>query len=139
MDSGVHWRAFESPLRSRVPSRTKPAILDPNRTARRGKMHMLNRPLVRPIALTTLVLALVSSCLTSQSTAQSKTTRMAVVGLDHDHVWELLRYMAGEPDGELVAIAEKDPELVEKARSKVATSVRFFPDYVSMFDEAKPE
>jgi len=100
---------------------------------------MINRPLVRPIAQTALVLVLVSSCFTSQSTAQGKATKMAVVGLDHDHVWELLRYMAGEPDGVLVAIAEKNPELVEKARAKVPSTVRFFADYVSMLDEAKPE
>ena len=33
-------------------------------------------------------------------------TRIAIVGLDHDHVWELLKYVQGEPDAELVAIAE---------------------------------
>jgi len=33
-------------------------------------------------------------------------TRVAIVGLDHDHVWELLKYLEAEPDAELVAIAE---------------------------------
>jgi len=25
-------------------------------------------------------------------------TRVAIVGLDHDHVWELLKYLEAEPD-----------------------------------------
>src|SRR5882724_11700745 len=52
-------------------------------------------------------------------------TRLAVVGLDHDHVWELLKYMAAEPDAELVAIADQHPALVERAKMRVATTVKF--------------
>src|SRR5712691_5805165 len=43
-------------------------------------------------------------------------TRLAVVGLDHDHVWGLLKDIAGEPDG----------ELVERAKSLVPASVKFY-------------
>jgi len=66
-------------------------------------------------------------------------TRLAIVGLDHDHVWELLRYIGKEPNAELVAIAEPQPTLVREAKSKVPESVKFYADYVAMLDEAKPE
>jgi predicted dehydrogenase len=66
-------------------------------------------------------------------------TRLAVVGLDHDHVWELLKYMAAEQDAELVAIADGHPALVERAKKQVPASVRFYEDYVRMLDEAKPD
>src|ERR1700674_4356212 len=66
-------------------------------------------------------------------------TRLAIVGLDHDHVWELLRYIGKEPDAELVAIAESQPALVKEAKSKVPDSVKLYADYVAMLDEAKPD
>ena len=74
-----------------------------------------------------------------QSPAQNQKTRCAIVGLNHDHVWELLRYLEEEPESDLVAIAEPDKELVEKAKSKVPAAVRFYSDYIQMLDEAKPE
>ena len=66
-------------------------------------------------------------------------TRLAIVGLDHDHVWELLRYIGKEQDAELVAIAESQPALVKEAKSKVPDSVKFYTDYVTMLDETKPD
>jgi len=66
-------------------------------------------------------------------------TRIAIVGLDHDHVWELLKYVQGEPDAELVAIAESQPALVDVAKSKVRETVKFYSAYVAMLDEAKPD
>jgi predicted dehydrogenase len=66
-------------------------------------------------------------------------TRIAVIGLDHDHVWGLLHDIAAEPNAELIAIADTHPELVSKAKSQVAAGVRFYSDYVRMLDEAKPE
>jgi predicted dehydrogenase len=66
-------------------------------------------------------------------------TRLAIVGLDHDHVWELLKYIAAEPDAELVAIADQHSALVQEAKSHVPGSVKFYSDYVQMLDEAKPE
>jgi len=66
-------------------------------------------------------------------------TRLAIVGLDHDHVWQLLRYIAKEPDAELVAIAESQPALVKEAKSKVPDSVKFYAAYVAMLDEVKPD
>src|SRR5579864_365123 len=75
----------------------------------------------------------------ASSTAQTK-TRIAIVGLDHDHVWELLHYIAAEPDAELVAIAEPRQNLIEKAKSQVPASVKFYAGgYIEMLDQAKPE
>ncbi len=70
---------------------------------------------------------------------QTPRTRLAVVGLDHDHVWGLLRDMAKEPQAQLVAIADAHDALVERAKKQVPASVIFFNDYVRMLDEAKPE
>ena len=66
-------------------------------------------------------------------------TRLAIVGLDHDHVWDLLKYMASEPDAELVAIADNHPALVQKAKTQVPASVKFYSDYIKMLDEVKPQ
>jgi predicted dehydrogenase len=71
--------------------------------------------------------------------AQAAKTRVAIVGLDHDHVWELLHYIATEPEAELVAISDAHPDLVEKAKAQVPASVKFYPGYVEMLDQAKPE
>jgi len=49
-------------------------------------------------------------------------TRLAVVGLDHDHVWGLLEDVPKEPDAELVAIADPNSELVAKAKGTTGTS-----------------
>ncbi len=75
----------------------------------------------------------------TESRAQTAKTRIAIVGLDHDHVWGLLKDIANEPQAELVAIADPRPELVDKVKSQVPASVRFFSDYIKMLDEAKPE
>jgi predicted dehydrogenase len=82
------------------------------------------------------VLALAFFC--GQARAQQK-TRLAIVGLDHDHVWGLLDDIAKEPAADLVAIADAHPELIHRARARVPASVKFYSDYVKMLDEAKPE
>ena len=66
-------------------------------------------------------------------------TRIAIVGLDHDHVWGLLKYLEAEPNAELVAIAEPQPALVKEAKSRVPDSVKFYSAYVPMLDEVKPD
>lgn len=66
-------------------------------------------------------------------------TKLAIIGLDHDHVWGLLRDLAGEPNAELVAIADDHQPLVDQARTKVPPSVKFYSDYIKMLDEMKPE
>jgi len=76
---------------------------------------------------------------TSAPSAEVQTMRIAIVGLDHDHVWELLKYIAKEPQADLVAIADNHPDLVKQAQSEVPRSVVFYSDYIKMLDEAKPE
>ena len=66
-------------------------------------------------------------------------TRVAIIGLDHDHVWGLLKDLAAEPDAELVGIADAHAELVNRAKSRVPANVKFYSDYVQMLDDAKPD
>jgi predicted dehydrogenase len=66
-------------------------------------------------------------------------TRLAIVGLDHDHVWGILRDITKEPNAELVAIAEADSALVTRAKTRVPPNVKFYSNYVQMLDEAKPD
>jgi predicted dehydrogenase len=74
-----------------------------------------------------------------QSTAPTEKTRIAIIGLDHDHVWGLLKDIAKVPQADLVAIADAHSDLVDKAKSQVPVTVKFYPDYIKMLDEAKPE
>lgn len=83
---------------------------------------------------TMLFLAAMLAPLTTDRAGQNR-TRLAVIGLDHDHVWGLLADIAKEPDAELVAIADPHPELMARARARVPASVRFYDDYVKMLDE----
>jgi predicted dehydrogenase len=94
-----------------------------------------------PIALlmASLLIPLAPLAADSQSIPPNEKTRIAIIGLDHDHVWELLRCIASEPQAELVAIADAHPDLVHEAKSQVPANVKFYPDYVKMLDEAKPE
>jgi predicted dehydrogenase len=92
------------------------------------------------IAPTTVALLCSSAAAAEeQSASGGAKTRLAVVGLDHDHVWSLLKDIAREPSAELIAIAEADPALVSRAQKDVPASVKFYSDYVAMLDEAKPE
>lgn len=95
----------------------------------------------RIIFVVFVVLALLGAANVSaaQNAGGAAKTRLAVVGLDHDHVWSLLKDIAGEPSAELVAIAESDPALVSRAQKEVPASVKFYTDYVAMLDQAKPE
>src|SRR6266481_2365488 len=66
-------------------------------------------------------------------------TRIAIVGLDHDHVWGLLKEITAERNAELVAIADSHAELVARAKAEVPASTKFYAEYVQMLDEAKPD
>lgn len=85
------------------------------------------------------VLGMAGNVVEAQGSASGTKTRLAVIGLDHDHVWSLLKDMANEPSAELVAIAETDPALVSRAQKTVPPSVKVYGDYVAMLDEAKPD
>jgi predicted dehydrogenase len=85
-----------------------------------------------------LLISMATLSTPSHIAAQAR-TRLAIVGLDHDHVWGLLKIIANEPDAELVAIADLHTELVEKAKATVPAGVKFFSDYIQMLDEVKPD
>jgi predicted dehydrogenase len=91
------------------------------------------------LGLISLLLISVATLTAPSHVAAQARTRLAIVGLDHDHVWGLLNIVANEPDAELVAIADSHPELVEKAKAKVPAGVKFFSDYLPMLEEARPE
>jgi predicted dehydrogenase len=89
-----------------------------------------------------LILAIGLGLGVSLALAQAPKTRVAVIGLDHDHVWgKLDRFRDHKyPDAELVAIADTHPELIEKARQHAsALDVKYFSDYIQMLDEVKPD
>ncbi len=90
-------------------------------------------------AVALLVWAMTAVRADSQPAQSAAKTRIAVVGLDHDHVWSLLKDIRQEPGAELVAIAESDAALVSQAKKEVPATVLFFSDYVQMLDQAKPE
>jgi predicted dehydrogenase len=71
--------------------------------------------------------------------ANSGSVRFAIVGLDHDHVWGILRDIAEVPQAKLVAIAEPRQALVLKAKSRVPAGVKFYSSYVTMLDAVKPQ
>jgi predicted dehydrogenase len=102
---------------------------------------MTTSPFLRAVVMTVWLGSAAAPGMNSVAAAKlpDGKTRLAIVGLDHDHVWELLRYIGKEPDAELVAIAESQPALVKDAKSKVPDSVKFYADYVAMLDEAKPD
>jgi predicted dehydrogenase len=96
----------------------------------------------RSVLLWILAAAAVLAPLAGGAAAQDQAggkTRLAVVGLDHDHVWGVLEDIAKEPSAELVAIAETDPALVSRAQESVPAGVKFYSDFVAMLDEAKPD
>jgi predicted dehydrogenase len=100
---------------------------------------MRRLPLRFKVLVAGLVLLGFGGMIAAQSQGGGGKTRLAVVGLDHDHVWSLLKNVAGEPSAELIAIAESDPALVTRAQKEVPASVKFYSDYVAMLDEAKPD
>ena len=76
---------------------------------------------------------------TSMGFSQAAKIRFAVVGLDHDHVWGRMKTVLANPDAELVAIWDTHPELIEKAKTRVPASVKYFSDYTAMLDQMKPD
>jgi predicted dehydrogenase len=93
------------------------------------------------VALSTFILLAPSVAPAAESPTAASTgkVRLAIVGLNHDHVWGILEDIAAEPQSELVAVAEKDPALVSKAKGHVPPTVKFYDDFVKMLDEVKPD
>jgi scyllo-inositol 2-dehydrogenase (NADP+) len=103
------------------------------------RVRMLMRQFVLPAVLLMALNVLDTQGAGAVPSPPESKTRIAIVGLDHDHVWGLLKYLEAEPDAELVAIAEPQPVLVNEAKSRVPSSVKFYSAYVPMLDEAKPD
>jgi predicted dehydrogenase len=85
-----------------------------------------------------LVAVLVLAISGQAQTSRAK-TRLAIIGLDHDHVWGLLRDISNVPQADLVAIADPHPELIAKAKRRVSASVKFYSDYVEMLNAVRPD
>ena len=94
---------------------------------------------MRKVLLSAIAIILLLVPAGARAQTNSGKVRLAIVGLDHDHVWGILRDIAEVPQAKLVAIAEPRPELVLKAKSRVPATVRFYSDYVSMLNEVKPQ
>jgi hypothetical protein len=103
------------------------------------RLGVFLRAVVFPVACLIALQALEANAANAAREPMAEKTRLAIIGLDHDHVWELLKYLETEPEAELVAIAEAQPALVKEAESKVPASVKFYSEYVKMLDEVKPE
>ncbi len=101
-------------------------------------MRCLNKTFAPNTRTASFVVSVLLS-LAAVAAAQQAPIRVAVVGLDHDHVWGVLRDISNEPGAVLVAIAEPNPELVSKAKAQIPATTGFYPDYVRMLDEAKPQ
>ncbi len=90
-----------------------------------------------------LIMALASMMmLASLGTAAQNSSgkvRFAIVGLEHDHVWGILKDLAEVPQAQLVAIADPHPELIEKAKGRVPAGVKFYSNYITMLDQVKPQ
>jgi len=93
--------------------------------------------MLKRLLLLTFIVALLAPVLPAQ-TGGAK-TRLAIVGLDHDHVWGILETIAREPEAELVAVADPRPALLDKAKREAPADVKFYADFVQMLDEAKAE
>src|SRR2546430_5588923 len=81
------------------------------------RARMLARECVFSAAFLMALQVLGTRAAAAAPSAPERKTRIAIVGLDHDHVWGLLKYLEAEPDAELVAIAELQPALVKEAKS----------------------
>jgi predicted dehydrogenase len=94
---------------------------------------------MRRIILFAFAFVLLIAPADAQSQTNTGKVRLAIVGLNHDHVWGILRDISEVPQAELAAIAEPRQELVAKAKTRVPSSVEFFSDYVAMLDRVKPQ
>ncbi|MGH9327327.1 MAG: Gfo/Idh/MocA family protein [Terriglobia bacterium] len=100
--------------------------------------HSFSKTITHKTALSCLVLAAFFPIIALAQSSPVK-TRLAIVGLDHDHVWGLLRDMKEVPQADLIAISDPHPELIAKAKLRVPASVQFYSNYIKMLDKAKPD
>ncbi len=86
-----------------------------------------------------LFLCFMAALLPAGVQGQTPKTRLAIIGLDHDHVWGLLNDIAQVPGADLAAISDPHPELIARAKRRVPSGVKLYADYVKMLDEVRPE
>jgi predicted dehydrogenase len=67
------------------------------------------------------------------------TTRVAVWGLRHDHVWGLFSQLKETPGAQLVAIGGERDDLLERARRTIGTDVPQYRDLKTMLDTEHPD
>jgi predicted dehydrogenase len=66
----------------------------------------------------------------------SNTIRVGVLGLTHDHVWTNLRHLKQSATGELVAVADPNPELRARAQKEFACQ-QLYADASTMLENEK--
>ena len=66
---------------------------------------------------------------------RSEKTRIAALGLDHDHVWTVAAELLARSDAEIVAAADADPEL--RARAEAELGVPTYADHVELLDRER--
>lgn len=64
---------------------------------------------------------------------------IAVIGLEHSHVWGHLSKMISGKPAKLVGISETNPELIAEAKKAGAADDLFFADIRKMLDDTKPD
>jgi predicted dehydrogenase len=64
--------------------------------------------------------------------------RVCVAGLIHDHVWGMLRWWRESEEATLVAAADLNPPLLERARAEYGIETTYH-SYEEMFDREKPD
>ena len=71
--------------------------------------------------------------------AAAQDAKIAVIGLQHSHVWgHLPKMIAGTP-AKLVGISETNPALIAEAKGMGASEALIFSDDAKMLDQAKPD
>src|SRR5260370_37042082 len=99
------------------------------------RLGVFLRAVVFPVACLIALQALEANAANAAREPMAQKTRLAIIGLDHDHVWELLKYLETEPDAELVAIAGTQPALVKQAEAEVPSRVRLHSEHLNRLDE----
>lgn len=71
--------------------------------------------------------------------AAAQEAKIAVIGLQHSHVWGHLPKMITGTPAKLVGISETNPALIAEAKGLGAADSLIFSDDARMLDEAKPD
>lgn len=64
--------------------------------------------------------------------------RVGVIGLVHDHIWDVLPHFAEHPQVTLVGVADSNQPLLDKAKEKIGIDAHF-TSADELFEKAKPD